>query len=569
MNATLVAVLAFFAYLLAYFVYGRRLARRILGFEPDRPTPAHVKQDGVDYVPSNRLVLFGHHFATIAGLGPILGPAIAVIWGWVPALLWVLFGSIFMGAVHDLTALYISLRNEGRSIGTVTDQLLGARGRVLFLLLIFFLLALAMGAFAHVIAVLFSGAFYPEAVFPVWALIVIALAIGALVYRLRANLTVATLVGVALMLLATWHGTGHPVTRLPLLGAVELNHWVWILMAYALVASVLPVWLLLQPRDYLNSFQLYLGMGLLFLGLFAARPDIVAPAVNRLPADLPPLFPFLFITIACGAISGFHSLVSSGTTAKQLASERDSLFVTYGAMLTESLLAVLAILACTAGFASRAEWHAHYASWAGAEGMGPKLQAFVQGGANLCATLGLDPTLAAVFIAVVVVGFAMTTLDSGTRLLRYNLEELGHGFAPLGLLTRNRYAAGLLAVLAIGYFAVAKVGGKPAGITLWALFGITNQLLGALGFLVMTLWFYKAGRPFLFLLLPMVFMMAITLVALPYSLWKFLLADPVSWPLLITGLAILVLDLWLIVEAFLSLRRLSEARRSRLAAPAA
>jgi len=569
MNATLVAVLAFLAYLLAYHLYGRRLARRILGFEPDRPTPAHVKRDGVDYVPSHRLVLFGHHFATIAGLGPILGPAIAVIWGWLPALLWVLFGSIFMGAVHDLTALYISLRNEGRSIGDVTDQLLGRRGRALFLLLIFFLLALAMGAFAHVIAVLFSEAFYPEAVFPVWALIGIALVIGALVYRLRANLTAATLVGVALMLLATWYGTSHPVTRLPLLGAVGMQHWVWILMAYALVASVLPVWLLLQPRDYLNSFQLYLGMGLLYAGLFTARPDIVAPAVNRLPADLPPLFPFLFITIACGAISGFHSLVSSGTTAKQLANERDSLFVTYGAMLTESLLAVLAVLACTAGFASRAEWHAHYASWAGAEGMGPKLQAFVQGGANLCAKLGLDPTLAAVFIAVVVVGFAMTTLDSGTRLLRYNLEELGRGFAPLGLLTRNRYAAGLLAVLAIGYFAVAKVGGKPAGITLWALFGITNQLLGALGFLVMTLWFYKAGRPFLFLLLPMVFMMAITLVALPYSLWKFLLADPVSWPLLATGLAILILDFWLIVEAFVSLRRLSAVRRQRLAAPAA
>lgn len=562
MSAVLIAVLAFFAYLIAYFTYGRRLATRLLGFEPDRPTPARVQEDGVDYVPSKRLVLFGHHFATIAGLGPILGPAIAVIWGWLPALLWVLFGSVFMGAVHDLVALYISLRNEGRSIGDITGQLLGPRGRTLFLVLIFFLLSLAMGAFAHVIAILFGGAFYPQAVFPVWALIGLAVVIGLSVYRLGLPLTPATVIGVGLMLAATWWGAGHPVTSLPLLGELHLEHWVWILMAYALVASILPVWLLLQPRDYLNSFQLYIGMGLLYVGLFATNPKIVAPAFNNLPADLPPLFPFLFITIACGAISGFHSLVSSGTTAKQLATERDGLFVAYGSMLTEGLLAVLAILATTAGFATRAEWHAHYASWAGAQGLGAKLQAFVQGGANLCAGLGLDPNLMAVFIAVVVVGFAMTTLDSGTRLLRYNLEELGSHFRAIGLVTGNRFGAGILAVLAIGFFALIKVGGKPAGITLWALFGISNQLLGALGFLVMTLWFYRAGRPFLYLLLPMGFMMAITLVALPYSLWQFLRSDPISWPLLVTGIAILILDLWLIAEAVLSLGRLRAERRA-------
>ena len=560
MSAVLIACLAFFAYLVAYFTYGRRLSRHLLGFEPDRPTPAQTRGDGVDFVPTRRIVLFGHHFATIAGLGPILGPAIAVIWGWLPALLWVIFGSIFMGAVHDLTALYISLRNGGRSIGDITGQILGPRGRTLMLLLIFFLLALAMGAFAHVIAILFGANFYPEAVTPIWALIAIAVVTGFLVYRFRVNLTLATVIGVSLLLLATWWGAGHPVVSLPLIGEVQLEHWVWILMIYALVASVLPVWLLLQPRDYLNSFQLYLGMGMLYAGLLVTRPTIVAPAFNSAPADLPPLFPFLFITIACGAISGFHSLVSSGTTAKQLTSERDAQFVGYGAMLTEGLLAVLAILATTAGFATRAQWHGHYTSWAGAQGLGAKLSAFVQGGANLCAGLGLPMELMGVFIAVVVVGFAMTSLDSGTRLLRYNLEELGSHFRPLGLLTGNRYAAGGLAVLAIGYFAVMKVGGKPAGITLWALFGITNQLLGALGFLVMTLWFYRAGRPFLYLLLPMLFMTAITLVALPYSLWQFAHATPLNLPLLLTGCAIMVLDLWLIVEACLSLGRLRAQR---------
>ncbi len=566
MSALLIAVLAFFAYLAAYFTYGKRLGSKVLGFIPDRPTPAQEKRDGIDYVPSHKAVLFGHHFASIAGLGPILGPAIAVIWGWLPALLWVIFGSIFMGAVHDLAALYISLRHQGRSIGDITGDLLGPRGRTLFLLLIFFLIALAMGAFAYVISLLFirSGPlnFYPEAVIPVWSLIAIAMIIGSLVYRFRVGLTPATLIGVALMLLATWYGAGHPVTAL---FGMELtvDRWVWILMGYALIASVLPVWLLLQPRDYLNSFQLYLGMGLLYAGLVVTRPEIVAPALNSAPADLPPLFPFLFITIACGAISGFHSLVSSGTTAKQLASERDSLFVSYGAMLTEGLLAVLAILATTAGFATRAQWNQHYSSWAGAGSLGAKLKAFVEGGASFTAKLGLDPALAGIFIAVVAVGFAMTTLDSGTRLLRYNLEELGSHFAPLGWITRNRYGAGILAVLAIGYFALIKVGGKPAGITLWALFGITNQLLGALGFLVMTLYFYRAGKPILYFLLPMLFMMAITLAALPYSLWQFLRSDPVSWPLVGTGVAILLLDLWLIAEAVLSLKRLRAERELR------
>jgi len=569
MSALLIALLAFSAYILAYFTYGKRLGSKILGFLPERPTPAHVLRDDVDFVPSRKAVLFGHHFASIAGLGPILGPAIAVIWGWIPALLWVIFGSVFMGAVHDLSALYISLRHQGRSIGDVTGDLLGPRGRTLFLLLVFFLLALAMGAFAYVIALLFidSGAlhFYPQAVIPVWSLIAIAVVIGLLVYRFRVGLTPATIIGVALMLLATWFGASHPVRDL---FGLELNvdRWVWILMSYALVASVVPVWLLLQPRDYLNSFQLYLGMGLLYAGLVVTRPQIVAPAINNAPTDLPPLFPFLFITVACGAISGFHSLVSSGTTAKQLANERDALLIGYGSMLTEGLLAVLVILATTAGFASRAEWNGHYASWAGAGSLGAKLQAFVVGGASFTTKLGLDPSLAAIFIAVVAVGFAMTTLDSGTRLLRYNLEELGSHFAPLGWITRNRYGAGLLAVLAIGYFALIKVGGKPAGITLWALFGITNQLLGALGFLVITLYFYRAGKPVLYFLLPMLFMMAITLAALPISLWRFAHSDPVSWPLVGTGVAILLLDLWMILEAGLSLRRLRDERNGRTGA---
>jgi carbon starvation protein len=544
MNALTVALVTIAAFVAAYMFYARFFSKRVLGLDPQRKTPAHSFEDGVDFVPTSPIILFGHHFASIAGLGPILGPAIAVIWGWLPAALWILFGSILIGGIHDLASLFVSLRNRGRSIGDVTRSLVGRRAHILFLILIFFTLSLCMGTFVRVIANLFSDAFYPQAVIPVFVLIGLAVMVGLLVYRRGVKLAPATLVALALMFLSIWIGLRVPVT------GVSTPLWVYLLIAYAFVASVLPVWLLLQPRDYLNAYQLVIGMLLMYVGLFISRPQITAPAVNHISTGVPMLFPFLFITIACGAISGFHSLVSTGTTSKQLASESHAVPIGYGGMLAEGLLAMVVVLACVSGV-SRAEWYEHYVSWEGAAGLSANMDAFVKGAGNFISSVGVPVDVARSFIVVMAVGFAMTTLDTGTRLLRYNLEELGDGLniGPL----RNRFVAALAAVAGIGYFSLMTVGGRPVGLLLWELFGTTNQILAALGLLTVSLFLYKLGKPVIYTLIPMAGMLVMTVTAMVIRLGTNYKAG--NWPLLVVGGVVLVLVLWLVIESFIAFAR--------------
>jgi carbon starvation protein len=544
MNALVIAVVTVIAYIIAYRFYARFLGDRVLSLDPRRSTPAREFEDGIDFVPTRRIILFGHHFASIAGLGPILGPAIAVIWGWLPAVLWILFGSILIGCVHDMTTLFVSLRNRGRSIGDVAQNLVGPRARILFLLLIFFTLSLAMGTFVRIIAILFSDAFHPESVLPVAALIGLALAVGFLVYRRGLGIAPATVVALVIMFFTVWLGIRYPVT------GVSQNWWAYLLIAYAYIASVLPVWLLLQPRDYLNAYQLVIGMVLMYAGLFIMRPEITAPAVNHAPTGAPSLFPFLFITIACGAISGFHNLVSTGTTSKQLSRETDARPIGYGGMLAEGLLAMVVVLACTSGVA-RSVWLERYASWQTASGLGAKMEAFVVGAGNFISQIGIPAGIAQSFIVVMAVGFAMTTLDSGTRLLRYNLEELGESIniGPL----RNRFLAAFVAVLGIAYFSLMTIEGKPAGLTLWELFGTTNQILAALGLLAVSLFLYRMKKPIVYTLVPMIAMMIMTVTAMIMKLRANLEAG--HWPLLAVGAIILVLVVWLVVESVLAFRR--------------
>ncbi|MBN1886204.1 MAG: carbon starvation protein A [Candidatus Krumholzibacteriota bacterium] len=552
MNSLLVALITIVAYLLAYRFYARFIGDRILSLDPARRTPAHEREDGVDFVPTRPIILFGHHFASIAGLGPILGPAIAVIWGWLPAALWILFGSIFIGGVHDLSALAVSLRNGGRSIGDVTRSLVGRRAHLLFLVIIFFTLSLCMGTFVRIIAQLFteSGASYshPESVIPVAALILLAVIVGLLVYRFRARLAPATIVALIAMFASIWLGIRVPV------GGIAESTWVWILIAYAFAASVLPVWLLLQPRDYLNAYQLVVGMVLMYAGLFIARPEFTAPALNAADTGAPPIFPFLFITVACGAISGFHSLVATGTTAKQIDRETHALPIGYGGMLAEGLLAMVVVIACTAGI-SREAWSGHYASWSAAAGLGPKMEAFVVGAGAFVSRIGIPVGIAESFIVVMAVGFAMTTLDSGTRLLRYNLEELGEGLGIAFL--RNRFAASFAAVVGVGYFSLMTVDGRPVGLALWELFGTTNQMLGALGLLAVSLVLFRRGKPIRYTAVPMAAMMVIAMAAMIIKLRQNLASR--SWPLLIVGGMLLALILWLIVESVVAFLRSREA----------
>ena len=545
MSPLLAALICIAAYVVAYRVYARFLAERVFAIDPARPTPAVRCRDEVDYVPANRYVLFGHQYASITGLSPMLGPAIAVIWGWLPAMLWVVIGAIFVGAVHDFGALVVSIRARGMSLGKVTENLVGPRGKTLFHLVIFFLIALAMGVFVHIIAVLFSPDFYPQAVLPSGALVLVAVVMGVAVRRGGWSIRSLTLVGLGAALVLAILGIRYPVV------GPSLVQWKWLLLAYAFAASVLPVWLLLQPRDYINSLLLYAGIGAMYLGFAATNPSFVAPAVDLAPEGAPPIVPFVFVVIACGAASGFHALVSSGTSAKQITSEGDARFVGYGAMIGESLLGLMAVLACTAGFVSREAWLERYASWQNADGLGNNIAAFVRGTTHFLETLGIPEAVGGTFVAVIVVSFALTSLDSATRLLRYNVSEMGDtlGVAALG----NRYFASAVAIAAIWGFAFIQVDGEFAGLILWQLFGTTNQLLAGLALLAITLYLLRRGRPLVYTAAPMGFMLASTLTVMGTNLVGFWTAG--QWLLLATGATIFTLAVWLVLEAALAVAR--------------
>ena len=541
---------------LAYRWYGRWLTVRVFPLDDSEPTPAHTMRDGRDFVPAPLLVAFGHHFASIAGLGPLLGPAIAVIWGWVPALLWIVLGCIFVGAVHDLGCMYSSMRNRARSVADLAYDVAGARARALFLLFGVFALALAMGVFVINIANLFASgagdAQVPEAVLPSVALIALALVVGVLFYCYRVSLAKLTLPALVASLLFVWLGVQYPITSL--FGwELTVPRWTYLLLGYALVATLLPVWVLLQPRDYLNSFLLFLGMGLLLAGAVVGGFTLSAPAFNPAPAGAPPLFPLLFITIAGGAVSGFHSLVASGTTVRQLDRQSHALPIGYGGMLTEGLLATLALLAVAAGLG--AEWQSRYPDWITA-GKGA-LANFVNGAGVLVSVVGVPLALAKVFVATVAVGFALTTLDTGARLIRYNLQELGRAwrFAPLV----NPTLSTLLAVGLMGFFALLKapdpVTGelKSVGALLWQLFGASNQLLAALSLLVVSLYLRSLGRPTLYTLLPMCLMLVATLSALAIGMRNFAMQG--NTLLLGFSAVIFALAVWLVGEAVVAWRR--------------
>ncbi|MGV1099360.1 carbon starvation CstA family protein [Thiovibrio sp. JS02] len=516
MNSLLLATGCLVAYLAAYHTYGRYLARKIFRLDDGRQTPAHRLRDGVDFIPTGKDVLFGHHFTSIAGTGPIVGPAIGVIWGWLPALLWVLFGPIVIGAVHDLGSLVVSIRHEGKSIAEVIGKTISPRVRHLFFAVIFLELWIVIAIFALIIALLFT--MYPKSVLAIWLEVPIALLVGVLVRRKGNLLLPLSIAGVILMYLTVWLGSHLPLTMPSLLGMNPVLIWMLILFAYAAAASVLPVDLLLQPRDYLNSHQLLIAMGLLALGLLVAQPPMAAPAYVPSPAGAPSLWPFLFVIIACGAVSGFHSVVSSGTSSKQLNRESDAQFVGYGSMLVEGGLAVLVIIACTAGLGmgvlengvlltGPAAYENHYASWASAQGLGANLAAFIEGAANMISALGLPRALAVTTMGVFIVSFAATTLDSAARIQRYVVSELAEaGNLPaLG----GRWPATAIAIgsaMALAFYS----GDGQGAMALWPIFGAINQLLAGLALLAITAYLAHGRRPLWFTFPPLAFMVTVT-----------------------------------------------------------
>ena len=569
MTATLAVAACLVLYAAGYFLYSRYLAEKVYRLDPDARTPAHEFRDDVDYLPTRPAVLFGHHFASITGLAPMLGPAVAVIWGWAPAMLWVVLGAVFVGCVHDFSALVLSARTRGLSIGVVAEELLGKRAKTLFHLVIFFGVSLAMGVFVLLIARLFGHGAYPQAILPSAGLMIVAALIGLGLHGGRLRLGPATLVGFVVLLGLIWAAVE--------LGTFGLSEEQWPtgdgfkygLLAYGFLASVLPVWTLLQPRDFINSLLLYVGLVGMYLGFFLGGHDFAAPALVAAPEGAPPLFPFVFITIACGAASGFHGLVSSGTTAKQLDKETHARPIAYGGMVAESLLGLLAVVACTAGVLDASAWEGDgvYSSWAHISG-GAALPNFIEGGASFLRELGLDPATAASFVAVIVVSFALTTLDSATRLLRYNIEEICQsvGAKRVG----SRYPASLLAVAAIWVFAfyqveetrlvpgpdgalVAETQLKEAGLALWALFGTTNQLLAALTLLLATRYLARKGRNHYVTAVPMLLVLVSTLVAMVEKIRDFSASGQTL--LLVVGSMLLALGVWVCVEGVLAVKR--------------
>ncbi len=542
MNAALLATIVFIVFALGYRFYSKFLARHIFALGADEPVPAQEFEDGIDYVPTSRSVLWGHHFASIAGAAPIVGPAIAVIWGWLPALIWVGLGTVFMGATHDFAALVISARHRGRSIGEIAGEVIGPRVKTLFLLVITLLVWVVLAVFAYIIATLFVST--PGSIFPINVQIIVAMGIGWLIYRRRIPILIPSLIGYGILLVAVFYGEDFANT-FPAIKEIPVLTWVWVLLIYSFIASVLPVWLLLQPRDYLNSHQLVTGLTLLIAGLFVLQPTVVAPAVNPSPEGAPPLFPFLFVTIACGAISGFHGLVSSGTTSKQLARMKDARPIGYGGMLAEGLLGLLAVLAATAGFATSEEWWHHYSSWGAANGLAAKLDAFVSGGANFVGSLGIPVDTAKTLMAVIVIAFAATSLDTGARIQRLVIAELGENFG-LKLLT-NRFVASAVGIGAALILAVTQ-GGGTGGLALWPLFGTTNQLVASVTLLVVSIWLQRRGRAVVYTVVPMLAVGAVTGWAMAGNLVDYYRGFDDLWLLALSGTLILALDLWIMLE---------------------
>ncbi|MFC1877498.1 carbon starvation protein A [Thermodesulfobacteriota bacterium] len=553
MNSIVLAIGVAALYLIAYHTYGKYLGKKIFKLNPDAAMPSKELQDDVDFVPTKKPILFGHHFTSIAGTGPIIGPAVAIIWGWVPAMLWILIGSIFMGAVHDFGALVVSMRNKGRSIGDLASDIVNKRVRILFLLIIFFELWIVVAIFGVVIAIVFKVC--PQAVIPVFLEIPIAVWLGYMVYKKGASHLTMSIIAVVVMYITVIIGAYVPIKMPAMFGLSDIALWVIILLTYAYIASTLPVQTLLQPRDYINSHQLFVALGLLSLGILVAHPTIVAPAVNLSPKGAPPIWPMIFVVIACGAISGFHSLVSSGTSSKQIDSEASSLPIGYGGMLLEGMLATFVIIACAGGialgfakggqtFTGVEAFNVHYGSWIGGTGLGNRLSAFIVGSANMIEAIGISKQIALTLMGVFVASFAATTLDTATRLQRYIVAELATAVQVPAV--AKKHPATIIAVVTA--FILAFYNGSGLGaLKMWPLFGATNQLLAGLALLVVTLYLAHKKSPIIYTMIPMIFMIVMTGWAMLINLNNYYTAS--NWLLFCIGLATFVLEIWMIIES--------------------
>ena len=558
MNATILALIGLSCIYLGYRFYSKFIAEKIYQLDPDFETPAHAQRDDIDFIPTNRVVLWGHHFTAVAGAAPIIGPGIAVIWGWLPAFIWVIVGTMFFAGVHDFGAVWASVRNRAQSVAFLSGDVVSPRARTLFGIVVFFLLMMVNAVFGVAISDAFQET--PSSVIPAWTAVGVAVVIGVLIYRMHVPILWPTVAGTVVLYAVIYLGEAVPIELTA--GALGLPvgaQWILILFLYAGIASLLPVWLLLQPRDYINGIQLFIGLGLLYGAVMIASPSIVAPAINpNLPASAPPIFPLLFVTIACGAISGFHGLVGSGTTSKQLNKETDARFVGYLGSSGEGALALVAIIAATAGFSSLGEWETMYSEF-GNGGMA----AFVTGGSRIVAAgVGISTEFAATLLTVMAVLFAGTTMDAGVRLQRYIVQEWGTIYNIPVL--QNGYVATVGAVAACLLLAFGAGGPSgEGGMLIWPLFGTTNQLLAGLTLLIISVMLVKLGRPARYTLIPMIFITTASLAAALVQLRSLYNEGGILYPLLWIDVVIVFLAIFTMLEAgsaFMREKRAAEAK---------
>ena len=572
MSSIVLVLIGLLVFYLGFRFYSKFIGNRIFKIhEDDQIMPSKALEDGIDYVPTKKHILFGHHFTSIAGAAPIIGPCVAAYWGWLPALLWILLGTIFMGAVHDFGALVTSVKEKGRSIADIASNTISKRTRLMFLSFVILLIWLILAVFAMVIADLFVA--IPSSVIPINIEIIIAIIMGFLIYKKKIDILIPSLFALALLYFFVWVGTKAPIDLTTTMAVQDVkNLWIIMLFIYSAIASLLPVWTLLQPRDFINSHQLFVGLGLLFLGIFISQPVVDAPAIRSLSEpDVPGIFPLLFVTIACGAISGFHGLVASGTSSKQLEKLSDARVVGYGGMIGEGALALASTISAVAGIAlvtnsnlpavgpvTDLNWNVYYDTWAHASEN--KAAAFVLGGGALIQTLGIPTIVANTLMAVLVISFAATTLDTATRIQRFILNEFGIATGVRAL--SNRYMATIVAIIPailLAFWNVVEPGTgtmRQAGWVLWPIFGASNQMLAGLTLMVLTLYYWQKKRPILPLLIPMFFVMGITITALVVNAIQFYGQNSILF-----GLTIILLGL-IIWMAYEGVNKVLEIRRT-------
>ncbi|WP_226674585.1 carbon starvation CstA family protein [Mesobacillus jeotgali] len=570
MNSLWLAVIGMVVFAIGYRFYSKWVAEKIYRLDPNYVTPAHQYSDGVDFVPTKKMILWGHHFTSVAGAAPIVGPAIAVYWGWLPAFLWVILGTVFAAGVHDFGTLVLSVRNKGQSVGTITNKLIGKRAKIMFLFIILILVLMVNAVFAWVIANLFVK--FPASVLSVFLQIPLAIWIGYAVYKKKKGMLVPSLIALAVMYGAAILASRVPALQIDLvryfggadstvmfgLSGVSMAFLVWIvvLMVYVYIASTLPVWKLLQPRDYINSHQLVVGLFILYAGLIFLQPKVTAPAMNGAATDVS-WFPLLFITIACGAISGFHGLVSSGTSSKQLEKETDARFVGYLGAVGEGVLALIAIIAVVTVFATKADFTAAYSSFAAASAGG--LGNFINGAAQLATGIWIPADIARTIVSIIVVSFAATTLDTSVRLMRYIIAEIGSEY-NVQALTKTHVATTVAVVSSAALVLLPKGpnGFGSGGYLLWPLFGTSNQLLAGVSLLLISIWLKRQGRNYLVTFIPMVFVFFMTLWAMIQQVvfqWSGYGSGELNMLLFGIGGLILIFVFWIIIEAISAFSR--------------